>query len=153
VSIKSITIIFILVLFIASITQILYAETLVLENGITLSINNERVYFNNNTGYPIIYNNRTLLPIIFVAENLGYNVTWDDRHKIAYLTSLDGYTEVKLAPDSDYIFVNNKGFKIDTKTLIFNGRIHVPVRFLAETLDYEVQWDSETQRININGGD
>lgn len=126
-------------------------HTVVLENGITVDINGERVWFNNDTGYPILCNNRTLLPVRVVSELLGYDVNWDDANKMAYLVGDDGDTSVALSPNVDEVFVNSKGYTLDTVPMLFNGRLHVPVRFLAEVLGNKVSWNGETKRISIGG--
>jgi len=36
---------------------------------------------------PVIVNNRTLFPARFIAEQLGYQVGWDDVYRIVTVTS------------------------------------------------------------------
>lgn len=54
-------------------------------NEIVLTINNKTAYLNNeehqlNTA-PVIINGRTMLPIRFISESFGFNVSWNESEK------------------------------------------------------------------------
>lgn len=105
-----------------------------------------------------IFGDRTLVPIRFVAENLGAKVDWDQKTKTATITHNN--KEVKLAIDSTKALVNKDVVTLDKnstpKLVTFTGndaRTMVPVRFISEILGYEVGWDNVTQIASINGSD
>jgi len=43
---------------------------------------------------PIIYNNRTMVPIRFIAETLGQDVVWDDETKSVHISNANEYPMV-----------------------------------------------------------
>jgi len=53
--------------------EILYEET-----NINLIINNNKVVFPDQQ--PMVLNDRTYVPVRFLAENLGAKVEWDGEH-------------------------------------------------------------------------
>jgi hypothetical protein len=40
---------------------------------------------------PIIINDRTLVPIMFVSEALGYQVEWDEKLRTVFIKSKDAW--------------------------------------------------------------
>lgn len=116
---------------------------------------------------PVIKEGRVLVPIRAVTTSLGADVTWDDETKTATVTkavysSVYGNTsEVKnveikicLADEDDItVTLNGKEVDLDVEPATINGRIVVPIRFIAETLLNEVQWDEELGAVVINGED
>lgn len=105
-----------------------------------------------------IFVDRTLVPIRFVAENLGAKVDWDQKTKTATVTH--NSKEVKLTIDSAKVSINKDIMTLDKnstpKLVTFTGsdaRTMVPVRFISEVLGYEVGWDDVKQISYINGSD
>ena len=96
---------------------------------------------------PVIRNDRTMLPARFVAENLGANVEWDGAARKVSITK-DGIVII-LHIDSDKAYVNNKEVTLDSPAYIENDRTYTPLRFIAENLGAEVDWDGDTQTVTI----
>ncbi|QZY54095.1 immunoglobulin-like domain-containing protein [Crassaminicella profunda] len=80
---------------------------------------------------PKIINNRTMIPIRFVAENLGADVKWIEKSK----TIVINY-EGKIF--SMVIGKPIEGF--DTSATISNNRTLVPLRYVSEKLGATVMW-------------
>ena len=80
--------------------------------------------------------NRTLVPIRFVAEKMGADVAWNGDTKTATI-SKDG-TVVEITIGNKTLKVNKNGeastVTMDTVAEIAEGRTLVPVRFVAEAL-------------------
>ena len=82
-------------------------------NKIILTIDNKRAYFNNEIvtldAAPVIINDRTLVPVRFISEKLGYSVVWDEGAKSVKIYSPQTgdtkkatiITEVKAAKTAD----------------------------------------------------
>lgn len=51
------------------------------------------------------------------------------------------------------ISVNKQYIMTDTKPLNMKGTIYVPLRFVSNALDAELQWEKETQKITITQGE
>ncbi len=95
---------------------------------------------------PVIVRNRTLIPVRAITEGFGANVEWLDG--VATITKDE--TKIELNLDSNTALVNDEEVEIDSKASIKNNRMYVPLRFILETFELEVEWEPETQTIEIN---
>ncbi|MBQ9134034.1 MAG: family 43 glycosylhydrolase [Clostridia bacterium] len=96
---------------------------------------------------PIIRNERTMLPVRYVAEALGATIGWDGATSTATLTTAD--TEIKITVGAKDAIVNGKSVALDSPAFIENDRTYMPVRFVAETLGGTVAWDGATSTATI----
>lgn len=97
---------------------------------------------------PYIQNERTMVPIRFISETLGYKVTWDNDKREVGISGKD--TEISLKIDSTKAKVNGKELKLDAPASIKTERTFVPLRFVAENLKAEVKWDNKNFKVIIN---
>ena len=95
----------------------------------------------------VIVNERTLLPVRAVVEEMGGTVSWEAETKTATLN----YSEDKidLVIDSKTAYLNNEPNELDTAPAIINDRTMLPIRFIAESFKFDVKWDGDTQNITI----
>jgi len=96
---------------------------------------------------PIIKNGRTLVPVRFISEALGAEITWDPVFQIIDIVL--GNDTIRLQIGKNFASVNNKKIAIDTAPIIDHGRTMVPVRFISEALGAEVVWDNATKTVTI----
>lgn len=100
---------------------------------------------------PFISNNRTMLPIRFVAEALGFKVEWDDPTRTVILTDKD--TVVKIPVDTNQIIVNGSVFESDVKPILKNGRTMLPFANIARALGLvdgkDIIWNGVTKEVII----
>ncbi|MDR2940180.1 MAG: copper amine oxidase N-terminal domain-containing protein [Clostridiales bacterium] len=96
---------------------------------------------------PIISNERTMLPIRFIAENLGCNVGWDDKTRT--VTVSDGDINISLQIGSNQATVNGESVYLDAPPIITNNRTMLPIRFIAEELGCVVDWDDTFRTATI----
>jgi len=88
---------------------------------------------------PFISDGRTFIPLRFVSENMGADVSWDGRTKTATITSGANKAEFKLG--DKFMRLNGSSFDMEVSPVLINGRTYVPVRVLAENvLGKEVFW-------------
>lgn len=99
---------------------------------------------------PIIRHDRTMLPVRFVAENLGASVSWDGATSTATVTS--GETEIKITIGAETAVINGEAKTLDAPAFIENSRTYLPVRFVAEALGASVSWDGATSTAIITAG-
>lgn len=97
---------------------------------------------------PTIVNGRTLVPIRFVAAELGAEVNWDNNTKT--VTIKKGSDVLLLQIDNVKMYKNGNEKIIDTAPTIINSRTMVPIRAIAEAFDVFVDWDGETSTVIIN---
>ena len=96
---------------------------------------------------PIIANDRTMLPVRYVAEALGAEIAWDGATSTATLKTAD--TELRITVGASEALVNGKAVTLDSPAFIENSRTYMPVRFVAETLGATVAWDAATSTATI----
>ena len=100
---------------------------------------------------PFISNNRTMLPIRFVAEALGFKVEWDDPTRTVILTDKD--TVVKIPVDTNQIIVNGTVFESDVKPILKSNRTMLPIANIARALGLvdgkDIIWDGTTKEVII----
>lgn len=96
---------------------------------------------NSREGAPYITNGHTMVPIRSVIEGLGGTVGWDLDLNGARCT-LNGIT-ITMPIGSEYAYINGEPFKMTTPAIVKNGRTMIPIRFVAESLGYEVDYISD----------
>ncbi|MBS3984021.1 MAG: copper amine oxidase N-terminal domain-containing protein [Selenomonadales bacterium] len=96
---------------------------------------------------PRIVQGRTVVPVRFVAEALGATVTWQEATQSVTVTY--GATAVHLTIGSTIATVNGNRVSLDVAPFVERGRTLVPLRFLAETLGFEVLWHGLTNSIEV----
>lgn len=97
---------------------------------------------------PFIDNNRTLVPIRVISENLGYSVNWDNQTRKVTVKNND--KSIELVIGKKYVKVNGTKSSIDVAPMIKNERTFVPLRFISESFDNYVNWDNNTKTVIIN---
>ena len=91
---------------------------------------------------------RTMMPLRFISEALGANVTWKAETRQVIITS--GDTEIILTIGSTEALVNGIPMTLEAPPVIQPpGRTFVPLRFISEALGVEVTWHPETQSITL----
>jgi hypothetical protein len=103
---------------------------------------------------PLIEEDRTILPVRFIAQAMGSQVEWDPDDRRVTIKKGDDIIELWI--DSNLARVNGSFKLIDpendsirAKIIPETGRTMVPVRFVAETLGAEVFWDEATKTISM----
>ena len=89
---------------------------------------------------PFIVDDRTMIPLRLIAEAMGANVNWDGSTQTATITQ--GTTIITLVIGQP--LPNDLGIPI-----IRNERTFVPLRFVAEALGADIEWDGATQSIEV----
>lgn len=97
---------------------------------------------------PFIQNERTMVPIRFISETLGYKVDWNNEERLVSITGKDTSLELKIG--SKKAKVNGKDLELDAPAIIKSDRTFVPLRFVAENLKAEVKWDNDNFKVIIN---
>ncbi|WP_025115413.1 copper amine oxidase N-terminal domain-containing protein [Lysinibacillus fusiformis] len=85
---------------------------------------------------PELKNNRTMVPLRVISENLGAQVQWNDS-KITLTLNEDTIT---LNPNSKTVIKNGKTEQLEVKPYLKSDRIYLPIRFFAETFGSQVDY-------------
>lgn len=91
---------------------------------------------------------RTYVPVRFVAESLGAEVSYVEAEKMVVVKSVSGKT-ICLFLNSTRATIDNAAVTLDAEAKVVNSRTMVPLRFVAENLDLVVAWDQNTQTITL----
>lgn len=96
---------------------------------------------------PVIINERTLLPVRAVIEELGGSAQWSGADREVILNKDDN--EIRLTIESTTAYLNGEEYTLDTAPVIINDRTMLPIRFIAESLGLGVDWNGETQEVTL----
>ena len=115
---------------------------------INVILNGTEIHFDVN---PIILNDRTMVPFRGIMESLGLNVEWIDETKT--VIAQNSKAKIVLTIGSTLAYVNDVAYTLDAAPVIIQGRTLVPVRFISESVDMDVQWNSVASVVFINSLD
>lgn len=93
---------------------------------------------------PETKNNRTMVPLRVISENLGATVNWKD----SKVTLTNNKMQITLQPNSNTVIKNGKTELLDVKPYLKNNRLFVPIRFIAETFGCQVNYQNSTVTAN-----
>ncbi len=132
------------------ITYLFSVPTFAVDLPIRVVVNGTKINFPDVEPF-IDENSRTQVPIRFVGEALGADVSWDGNTKKVTIT-LNGRKVVLQIGNKNYE-VNGQKKQMDTVALLKESRTFVPVRFVSEALGATVKWNAniKTVYIDMNG--
>ena len=90
---------------------------------------------------PFLRDDRTFVPVRFLAESLGAEVFWEDEMRTAVFVK-DG-TTVRLTVGTSTAYVNGEPRTLDATVFLENDRTYAPLRFVAEALGAAVEYKEE----------
>lgn len=96
---------------------------------------------------PVIVKERTLIPARAVFEKMGGKVGWENDQRMVDVSL--GESNVRLTIDSSVALVNGQKKSLDVPAVIIDDRTFIPVRFVAESLDCDVDWDDPNRTVVI----
>ena len=100
---------------------------------------------------PIIQNDRVLVPMRAIFEELHCSVDYTDIDGKQIITAkLNENNSIGLVIGSDEMQIHNQKIKLDTAPIIVNDRTLVPLRAVSEAFDYDVNWDEDTKTVTIS---
>ena len=109
---------------------------------------------NGSTLYPDVdpyldKNDRTMVPVRFVAEALNSKVTWDAQDNRGRIEVTRKGKTILLWIDQSVANVDGQALQMDTTAVLKNNRTFVPVRFVAEAFGAEVLWSDGDKKVFI----
>ena len=111
---------------------------------ISMQIGNNGVVLNNENkildAAPLISQNRTMVPLRFIAEAFGANVSWAQDTKTVTIV-IDGKVLT--------MRINQELEDFGAAPIISNGRTMVPIRYISEELGANVIWVPSTRTVAI----
>lgn len=115
-----------------------------------------KIYIEVN-GYPLFpdvdpyldVNDRTMVPVRFVAEALNSKVTWDNTDNLGRVEVTRKGKTIQLWIGQKEAKVDNQPLMMDTSATLKNNRTMVPIRFVAEAFGAEVLWSNGDKKVFI----
>ncbi len=111
---------------------------------IKVYINEEQVNFDKQ---PLMIQDTTMVPFRALFEKLGVSIVWNPLLQ-EIIGTRDELT-IRLTVGKSDAFVNGKLTKLNVPAQLIDGSTYVPLRFIGEALDSEVNWDSGKRSIFI----
>lgn len=112
--------------------------------GITVKINSKYMY---TDVAPVTQNDRTLVPMRAIFENLGAEIAWDDATETVTGTKDDLTVTLKIGDTTAY--VNGREVTLDVPAMLLYDRTMVPIRFVSESLGAKVDWEEASKTVFI----
>ncbi|SDO74467.1 Secreted protein containing C-terminal beta-propeller domain [Paenibacillus sp. yr247] len=97
---------------------------------------------------PILVDGVTLVPLRNIAEALGAELKWHSGDQTIEMKK--GSTHLQLAIGSESAQKNGQLITLETAPRLVGSYTMVPARFISESFDMLVTWDSATNNVNIN---
>lgn len=101
----------------------------------------------NHRVKPTLVNSRTLVPVRFIAERLGAEVSYDDTTSTVTI-KLNGKTINMVINETKYTVDGNE-YTLDVPAQLISERTMVPVRVVSEAFGMSVYWDEANSIIVI----
>lgn len=96
---------------------------------------------------PVVINDRALVPVRAVIEKMGGTADWEESSLTAVLTYNN--IEIRLTTGNTTAYLNGEPQTLDTAPQVINDRTMLPIRFIAESFDFNVGWDQSEKLITI----
>lgn len=100
---------------------------------------------------PFIQNDRTMLPVRYVANALDAAVSYDPNTRVATFTKNQIVATINI--DKDIMYVNGSPVQLDGKPANVEGRIFLPVANIAQAFGLEhgktIIWNAEAKTVTI----
>lgn len=116
----------------------LYASLDALENLPVVKLNDTILAFEEP---PVMENDRILVPMRFLFEQMGAEVSWDNDTQTA--TVSQNNRNILFTINRATAQINDRLATMEVPAQLINNKTYVPLRFLSENLSYKVEWDEE----------
>lgn len=97
-----------------------------------------------------VENGHTFIPLRYIAEELKYEVNWNNELKMAEISSDEKTLAFKA--DSNTAILNGENIKLNEKVILRNATTYVPLRSVAELFENQVDYISSLKIATIGLG-
>ena len=101
---------------------------------------------------PVVVNGRTMLPVRFLAENLGATVAWNEEKQLVTITGKNQNQEdvtIFITIGAANAQINGQSVALEAPAFVDQNRTFMPVRLIAEALGASVDWNEAEQKVII----
>lgn len=118
------------------------------ERSVAIYIDAERITFNDTE--PVLASGRVLVPVRGFFEKLGVTVDWNQTDRIAIIK--DDKREIMLELGNRIALNNGVAEYLDCSVILKNDHAMIPLRYIAESFGYDVEWEQQTLSVRITEG-
>jgi len=114
------------------------------------------IYFNGNVIQsdvpPEIVNNRVMVPLRVISEGFDAEVAWDANTQTITVQQSDLINTLKIGGETASYVTNygKKTIRLDSPPYIKKDRTMAPLRYVAESLNLDVEWNADEKAVYIN---
>lgn len=120
-------------------------------DDISVILNGEKVVFMDTQ--PIIYEERTLIPVRAVFEKAGWQVDWDAGNNMAIIGNDKNVVFITINDKCMQLYDINtdtqEEIELEVPAMIIDERTMIPLRAVCEAMGTSVEWDGNTQTVYI----
>lgn len=120
------------------------------ETGVTVVLDGTEVVFPDQE--PLIVDGRTMIPVRGFFETIGAAVEYTEEDQAVHLSF--GETRIEMRAGNQVASVTEQGVTrqvtLDVPVMMVNDRTMAPLRFMVETMQYEVQWDEAAYTVYVS---
>lgn len=117
----------------------------VVQGGVT------SIYSGEREVVPYIAEDRTMIPVRFLAERFDAVVDWDNTTRTVMIKAKG--KNIQMPVGSTTYTVDGVSKTMEVAPVIVKDRTMVPIRFVAEALGYRVEWDQATRFVIVSEQD
>lgn len=132
------------IMLLISVLAVMLLFPVLADNKIAVEIDNKIISFDVD---PEIKNDRVMVPVRKIFEELGASVHWNESLK--EVTGIKDNVTVKINIGSNIMYKNNYMTVLSPSPYIVNGRTLVPIRMISESFDYDVSWNETLRKVII----
>jgi len=100
-------------------------------------------------GAVMIVDNRTMVPVRFISEILGFSVAWDNQTQIVMFGNYANSVIVRIGANVIENTMTGEVFEMDAAAMLYDNRTYIPIRFFAYAVGMGVSWDEDTQTVGL----
>lgn len=108
-------------------------------------LNGTKLCFANQ---PVIIDGTTFMPLRFLLECAGAEITWNEETSSADIEYLG--KNITITKDSGTVFIDGEQITLNTPARIIDDRMMIPLRFISEGLGFNVNWDANTRSVYVD---
>ena len=131
---------------ILALTAVMSGCTTLAEEKIKVTLDGQAMDFDVA---PIIQNDRVLVPMRAIFEELHCSVDYTDIDGKQIITAKNDSNTISLEIGSNEMTVNGEKVSLDTAPIITDDRTLVPLRAVSEALDCSVDRNGDTKTVTI----
>ncbi|MCD8158047.1 MAG: copper amine oxidase N-terminal domain-containing protein [Clostridiales bacterium] len=121
------------------------------EGGVSVHLNGTQISYSESDGQPQIISGRAYVPLRRTCDALGIDIDYNANTKVLKITKNDSTvthtigTRVLKSSENYYYGTSDDDYSL--VSIVQNGRVLMPIRLLADSIDCFAYWDSDIRSV------